>query len=99
MAITYHRFNDFAAMVAWAQAHYMANAEGEWQIEAHIYEEQGWYRPGVTLFNERNDMIQLRWYAFADEEGIDFPRYERVKARDKGGDYVNKLLDAINALA
>ncbi len=97
MVTNFHRFKDFAAMTAWVQAHVMT-FEGPYQIEAHIYEEGCSHRPGVTLFTDY-ETIFLRWYAFADEEGIDFmgPR-QRVEARDRGGDYINRLIEAVEQL-
>lgn len=97
MVRNFHRFKDFPAMIAWVQAHVMT-FEGPFQIEGHIYEEGVAHRPGVTLFTDY-ETVYLRWYAFADEEGIDFmgPR-QRVEARNAAGDYVNKIIEAVEGL-
>lgn len=97
MVRNYHRFKDFAVMAAWVQAHLMT-FEGPWEIESHIYEEGDCMRPGVTLYSEY-ETVCLRWYAFADEEGLDcIGSRLRVDARDKATDYVNRLVEAVEAL-
>jgi hypothetical protein len=98
MITNFHRFKDFTAMTAWVQAHVTAFV-GPWEIEAHIYEEGVCHRPGITLFTDY-ETIFLRWYAYADEPGIDFmgPK-QRVEARNAGGDYVNRLIEAVEELA
>lgn len=88
MAITYNRFNDFAAMadyaIEWLSVGYKA--------EAGIYFEDSVWRPEITLYNERNDMIKLRWNAFAEEAGIDFyGKRAKVEAREMAERFIERL--------
>ena len=98
MVINHYRFKDFTAMTGFVQDHVLAFT-GPFEVEAHIYEEGMFFRPGVTIYSEY-ETLMLRWYAFSDEEGIDFiGQRARVQARDKGGDYVNLLIAAVEQLS
>lgn len=94
----FHRFEDLAAMTAFAVAHCEANGFASHVEDVTIYSDDGiWFRPALIIVTPGLEDIQLRWNAFSDQEDSKhIGKRARVEAREAGEWFQDQVQGAMN---
>lgn len=93
----FERFKTFSDMLAFAVKVSAAYAPGSVELDVIAYSEESAKRPSILLCLPEGENISLRWYAFADEDGISFySKRAAVEANQLGQTFAARIREALD---